>query len=90
MDTTLVIDNISQRGEAYTALLQAVKSRGQAALHGTERYLLFEAADAMLFGETEASQKTIAAEAMLENLASSDRWTRSSVQEISRLLSAIA
>lgn len=84
------VDNISERGQAYTALVEAVRRRGEGSLHKAERELLFDAADALLFDEPEATDKRQEAGAMIEALVESGRWTESAAGELSDQLSRIS
>lgn len=84
------VDNIAERGQAYTALVEAVRRRGEGSLHRAEREMLFDAADALLFEEPEAEEKQQQASAMIEALADSGRWTEAAAGELSDQLSRIS
>jgi hypothetical protein len=66
---------MTTRGAHYTALLEAIDRQGVTKLHAKEREQLLEAADALLFGEPEAHALLSAAEALIEALESSGRWS---------------
>jgi hypothetical protein len=66
---------LSARGAHYTALIETIESQGTAKLHAKERERILEAADALLFGEPEGQVLLNTAEAVIEALETSDRWT---------------
>jgi hypothetical protein len=63
------------RGAHYTALLETIDRQGATKLHPKEREQLLEAADALLFGEPDSDAPVRAAEAVIEGLESSERWS---------------
>ncbi len=68
-------DTMNARAAHYTALVETIDHHGAAKLHAREREQLLEAADALLFGEPESVELVRAAEAVIENLESSERWS---------------
>ncbi|HTA36394.1 MAG TPA: hypothetical protein VK761_06730 [Solirubrobacteraceae bacterium] len=66
---------MTARAAHYTALLETIDHRGASKLHPREREQLLEAADALLFGEAESVELLRAAESVIENLETSERWS---------------
>jgi hypothetical protein len=66
---------MTARAAHYTSLLETIDHRGASKLHPREREQLLEAADALLFGEAESVELLRDAEAMIENLETSERWS---------------
>jgi len=58
-------ETMSRRGAHYTALVEAIERRGPAALHPGEREQLLDAADALLFAESENRRRLRAAEELI-------------------------
>jgi hypothetical protein len=79
MSTT---EPMTARGAHYTALLDTLAHQGPAKLHPREREQLIEAADALLFGESAGGQLLKAAEEMIENLETSERWSSESCDQL--------
>jgi hypothetical protein len=73
---------MTARGAHYTALLETIDRRGATKLHARERELLLEAADALLFGESENRQSLRSAEELIESLETSERWTAESCDQL--------
>jgi hypothetical protein len=73
---------MTTRGAEYTALLNTIDHQGPTKLHPREREQLIEAADALLFGEPESEQMLKAAEAVIENLETSERWSSESCDQL--------
>jgi hypothetical protein len=73
---------MTARGAHYTALLETIDRRGVTKLHARERELLLEAADALLFGESENRQSLRSAEELIESLETSERWTAESCDQL--------
>jgi hypothetical protein len=73
---------MTTRGAEYTALLNTIDHQGPAKLHPKEREQLIEAADALLFGEPESEQLLKAAEVVIENLETSERWSSESCDQL--------
>jgi hypothetical protein len=63
------------RSAHYTALVELIDRHGTAKLHQQEREQLLEAADALLFAEPESERRVRAAEAQIEALETSGRWS---------------
>ncbi len=72
---TTELDEMAARGAHYTALLETIDRQGATKLHAKEREQLLEAADALLFGEPESPQLLRSAEALIESLETSERWS---------------
>jgi hypothetical protein len=68
-------ETMTARAAHYTALVETIDHHGAAKLHASEREQLLEAADALLFGEPESVELLRAAELVIENLESSERWS---------------
>jgi hypothetical protein len=68
-------ETMTARAAHYTALLETIDHQGAAKLHASEREQLLGAADALLFGEPESVELLRAAEAVIENLEASERWS---------------
>jgi hypothetical protein len=66
---------MTERGAHYTALIETIDHQGATKLHASEREQLVEAADALLFGEPENRRLLRAAEAVIESLETSERWS---------------
>jgi hypothetical protein len=63
------------RGAQYTALIELIDHQGAAKLHTREREQLLEAADALLFDEPKSETLVRSAEALIESLETSGRWS---------------
>jgi hypothetical protein len=63
------------RGAYYTALLDTIDHQGATKLHAREREQLLEAADVLLFGEPDSKLTVRWAEVLIEDLATSKRWS---------------
>jgi hypothetical protein len=70
------------RGAHYTALIEILDHQGVAKLHAGEREQLLEAADALLFGEPESEGRVRSAEALIESLETSGRWSAESCDQL--------
>jgi hypothetical protein len=70
------------RGAHYTALLETIERQGPAKLHASERQLLLEAADALLFGEPENRKLLRSAEELIESLETSERWSAETCDQL--------
>jgi hypothetical protein len=79
---TSTAEQMSTRGAQYTALLEAIDRQGAAKLHAKEREQLLEAADALLFGEPEKGPLLRSAEAVIESLEASERWSAESCDQL--------
>jgi hypothetical protein len=78
----MTAEPMTTRGAHYTALLEIMDRQGAAKLHPGEREKLLEAADALLFGEPESEQLVRAAEALIESLETSERWSAESCDQL--------
>jgi hypothetical protein len=74
------------RGAHYTALLDLIDQRGATKLHAGEREQLLEAADVLLFGEPDSELTVRSAEALIEALESSQRWSARSCDQLREYL----
>ena len=70
------------RGAHYTALLDTIDHRGATKLHAGEREQLLEAADVLLFGESDSEQMVRSAEALIETLQTCGRWSAHSCDRL--------
>jgi hypothetical protein len=70
---TFATDRLAARGRSHTHLRDLLDAR-ESILHANEREILLDAADALLFDETDASAKRAAAREVLAGLVESDRW----------------
>lgn len=75
-------DSTTARGAHYVALVKTIEREGTAKLHPSEREQLFAAADALLFAEPEGRRLLRAAEGMIENLETSERWSAESCDKL--------
>jgi hypothetical protein len=73
---------LSARGAHYTELLVTIERQGAAKLHPAERERLLEAADALLFGESENRQLLRSAEELIESLETSERWSAETCDQL--------
>ncbi len=73
---------MSARGEHYTALIEAIDRQGPAKLHAAERQTLLDAADALLFEETDSRKLLRYAEELIESLETSDRWSAETCDQL--------
>jgi len=73
---------MTARGAHYTALVETIDHQGATKLHTKEREQLLEAADALLFGETERQQLLRSAEDLIESLETSERWSAESCDQL--------
>jgi hypothetical protein len=79
------VDVMVIRGEGHAALRAELDRQGP--LHPAERDTLLQAADALLFDEQDAEQRSAAAVQMCETLVSTGRRSE---RETGRLLDALA
>ena len=70
------------RGAHYTALLDVIDHRGATTLHAGEREQLLEAADVLLFDERDSELTVRSAEALIDALQSSQRWSVESCDQL--------
>ncbi|HEX8086317.1 MAG TPA: hypothetical protein VF529_18650 [Solirubrobacteraceae bacterium] len=81
-------EDLVRRGRAHTRLRELLDSRGPAVLHRHEREQLVDAADALLFGETDALERRDAALDLLDELVESGRWEASATNAVAQALRA--
>jgi hypothetical protein len=70
------------RGAHYTALIDTIDHKGATKLHAREREQLLEAADALLFGESDTDWAVRSAEVLIEALQTSERWSVESCDQL--------
>ena len=70
------------RGAHYTALLDTIDHQRATKLQAREREQLLEAADALLFGESDSDRKVRSAEVLIEALQTSERWSVESCDQL--------
>jgi hypothetical protein len=75
------------RGVHYTALVDTIDHRGATKLPAGEREQLLEAADVLLFGEPDSKWAVRSAEALIETLETSERWSVESCDQLREHLS---
>jgi len=73
---------MTARGAHYTALLETIDHQGATKLHTKEREQLLEAADALLFGEPDSQELVRTAEALIDSLETSERWSAESCDQL--------
>jgi hypothetical protein len=78
----MTTEPMTTRGAHYTALLEVIDHHGATKLHAKEREQLLGAADALLFGESESEHFVRAAEALIESLETSERWSAESCDQL--------
>ena len=81
-------DDLARRGRAHTRLRELLDARGPAVLHAHERELLVDAADALLFDETDALDRRDAALDLLDDLVEFGRWEPSAANAVAQALRA--
>ena len=67
-------EDLARRGRAHTRLRELLDTRGPADLDPHEREQLVDAADALLFGETDALERRDAGLDLLDELVEQGRW----------------
>ncbi len=70
------------RSGHYTALLELIDHHGATKLHPGERERLFEAADALLFDESDSERLVRSAEELIESLETAERWSAESCDQL--------
>ena len=78
----MTVEPMINRGAHYTALLETIDHQGPTKLHAAERQQLLDAADALLFGEPERERAVRSAEALIEVLETSERWSAESCDQM--------
>lgn len=81
-------EDLARRGRAHTRLRELLDARGPSALHAQEREQLVDAADALLFNETEALERRDAALDLLDELVESGRWEPPAANAVAQALRA--
>lgn len=77
---TPATDRLAARGRSHTQLRELLTAR-ETILHPHERETLLDAADALLFAETDAAGKRAAAHDLLALLVTSGRWEQRPADE---------
>ena len=80
-------EDLARRGRAHTRLRELLDARGPA-LHPGEREQLVDAADALLFDETDAAERRDAALDLLDDLVDADRWEAAPANTVGQALRA--
>jgi hypothetical protein len=78
----MTVEPMIPRGAHYTALLDTIDHQGATKLHAKEREQLLEAADALLFGESERARTLRSAEVLIEALETSGRWSAETCDQL--------
>jgi len=78
----MTIEPMTTRGAHYTALIAIMDHQGATKLHPGEREQLLGAADALLFGEADSERLVRSAEALIESLETSERWSAESCDQL--------
>ena len=81
-------EDLSRRGRAHTRLRELLDARGPALMHAGEREQLVDAADALLFNETDALERRDAALDLLDDLVDAGRWEPSAANAVAQALRA--
>lgn len=80
-------EDLARRGRAHTRLRELLAARGPA-LHTNEREQLVDAADALLFNETDAADRRDAALDLLADLVEFGRWEPTAAHSVGQVLRA--
>ena len=81
MPTSPTIELLAARAHSHTRLRQLLADRA-AILHRDEHELLLDAADALLFDESDGSAKLASGQELLAALVKSDRWLPDPAAEV--------
>lgn len=81
-------EDLARRGRAHTRLRELLDARGPASLHEDEREQIVDAADALLFGEPDASERRDAALERLDLLVEAGRWQTTAANAVAQALRA--
>ena len=81
-------DDLARRGRAHTRLRELLDSRGPGVLHRHEREQLVDAADALLFNETDALERRDAALDLLDDLVEFSRLEPPAANAVAQALRA--
>ena len=85
--TMMTAEPMITRGAHYTALLDTIDHQAATKLHAREREQLLEAADVLLFGESDSEWAVRSAEVLIEALETSERWSVESCDQLREHLS---
>jgi len=77
--------SLAERGRCHTRLRELLADR-EAILHASEREVLLDAADALLFGELDADAKRVGGRELLAGLVQKDRWLPEPAAEVGAAL----
>ncbi len=75
-------ESMSVRSANYTAFVAALDRPGPTKLHAKEREQLLAAVDAVFFGEPDSEQVVRDAEALIETLETSERWSAEACDQL--------
>jgi hypothetical protein len=81
-------EDLARRGRAHTRLRELLDARGPAVLHRQEREQLVDAADALLFNETDALERRDAGLDLVDELVESGRWEPAAANAVAQALRA--
>jgi hypothetical protein len=81
-------EDLARRGRAHTRLRELLDARGPALLHQAEREQFVDAADALLFDETDALERRDASLDLLDELVEAGRWEPSAANAVAQALRA--
>ena len=81
-------EDLARRGRAHTRLRELLDERGPATLHEREREQLVDAADALLFNETDALERRDHALDLLDGLVDSGRGDAQAANAVAQVLRA--
>jgi hypothetical protein len=79
-------EDLARRGRAHTRLRELLDARGPSSLHQHERDQLVDAADALLFNETDALERRDAALDLLDGLVEFGRWEATAANAVAQAL----
>jgi hypothetical protein len=83
-------EDLARRGRAHTRLRELLDARGPSSLHQHEREQLVDAADALLFNETDALERRDAALDLLDGLVEAGRWEPTAANAVAQALRSCA
>ena len=81
-------EDLARRGRAHTRLRELLDARGPSVVQPHEREQLVDAADALLFNETDALERRDAALDLLDELVDTGRWEPAAANAVAQALRA--
>ena len=81
-------EDLARRGRAHTRLRELLDARGPSVVQPHEREQLVDAADALLFNETDALERRDAALDLLDDLVEFGRWEPAAANAVAQALRA--